>query len=180
MRMLGIRAWVFRASVLRGALLAAVAGLACGCAALGAPTQKGYTEVLQTWVGEPTSDLIARWGAPGDRYLGPNGGVILQYTRITGNSSNIDTHQQPTSQVQASGSPNASAEAFRTLGAQSGMAVQTTETCVTRFTADSGGIIRQFESAGDACRAEEPQDRHWGQSAQPLLSPRAAAGSSAG
>lgn len=170
-----LRAFSLRASGARASLLAAIAAIVCGCAALGAPSQKGYDEALQTWVGEPTSDLLSRWGQPTNRYLGPNNGLILQYTRTTGNQTDLQTTQQPNNTVQASGSPNAGAEAFRTLSAQSGLSVNQTHTCVTRFTADSGGIIRQVQFTGDGCYAVEQQSGHWAPSDQPLLSPRAAA-----
>jgi hypothetical protein len=175
-----MREFAFRAFGLRGLLPAVVVGTVCGCAALGAPTQKGYNEAMQTWVGEPTSDLIARWGQPTNRYDAPSNGAILQYTRTTGNTADLNTTQHPDSVLQGSSAPNAGAEAFRTVGAQSGLSVQVTHTCTTRFTADSGGIIRQFEFVGNACFAVEPQNGHWGSSVQPLLSPRAAAASPTG
>ena len=180
MRALCVRAFAFRAFDARGLLLAVFAGELCGCAAFGAPTQKGYDQTVQTWVGEPTSDLISRWGDPTNRYLGPNNGVILQYTRTTGNATNLQTVQQPNSTLQESGSPNAGAEAFRSLSAQSGLSVSQTRSCVTRFTADSGGIIRQVQFVGDGCYAVGRQSGHWAPSDQPLLSPRAAASSSTG
>jgi hypothetical protein len=170
-----MRTFAFRAIGVRGLLPALVAGTLCGCAALGAPTQKGYGEAMQTWVGEPTSDLIARWGQPANRYPGPDNGTILQYVRTTGNTTDLHTTQQPDSNLQGSSAPNAGAEAFRTLGARSGMSVQVTRSCTTRFTADSGGIVRQFQFAGNGCFAAEPENGHWGASAQPLLPSRIAA-----
>ncbi|HTW75245.1 MAG TPA: hypothetical protein VMD56_10050 [Steroidobacteraceae bacterium] len=171
-----------RAAAFRGLVLA-VAGMVCGCAALGAPTQKGYDEALQTWVGEPTSDLTSRWGQPDNRYLGPNGGLILQYTRSSASTTNLQPAHQNfaeqtsgTQDLHSVGGSNAGAEEFRSLAQQSLPAQQVTHTCTTRFITDSGGIIRQFQSAGDACRAEEPQNGHWGPSAQPLLSPHATTG----
>ncbi len=168
---------------IRGLLPVVLAGLVCGCAALGAPTQKGYDEALQTWVGTPSSDLITRWGQPQNRYLGPNGGVILQYTRNVGSSASLQSGQQTSFAEQASGTndlhsvggSNAGAEEFRNIASQSTLSEQISNTCTTRFIADSGGVIRQFQFAGTACRAEEPQNGHWGASAQPLLSPRAVA-----
>ncbi len=162
---------------LRGLPLTAIAVMLCACAALGAPTQQGYNTAMETWVGEPTSDLIARWGQPANRYLGPNGGIILQYTRTTSATQAASTSEAG---ITPGGGANAAAEEFRSASQSQGESAQATFTCTTRFIADSGGVIRQFQFAGTACRAEAPQDGHWGTSVQPLLSPRAASATSAG
>lgn len=165
-----------RGCVLRSALLLAVARTA-GCAAFGVPTQSGYNQALRTWFGEPTVDLVARWGQPDKRYPGTDGAVILLYTRETNHITDLQSSQPQFATQDYAHASNPGGEIYEAVKRQEEyQSVLITRRCLTVFNVDRGGIIRQIEWIGDACRAVPPHGTGpdaWSTSARQLVSPHA-------
>jgi hypothetical protein len=151
--------------------------MACGCAALGVPTQNGYNQALRTWFGEPTSDLLARWGQPAKRYHNTDGTLMLLYEREDNHITDLQSSQPQLSTQTYAHASDAGGELYAAVKRQQEFqSVLATDRCLTLFAVDSAGIIRQIEWTGNACRAVPPTGtgpEAWSASARPLVSSHA-------
>lgn len=60
------------------ALFVALAGSLTGCAGW-YPTEKGYRQVLDTWIGSRGEELIGKWGLPTGEHISPDGTKLYEY-----------------------------------------------------------------------------------------------------
>jgi|GEM_PF-2136539 len=66
------------AQAILAVLLTALTGSLSGCADW-YPSEKGYRQALDTWIGSTGEQLVAQWGAPAGEHTSPDGRKIYQY-----------------------------------------------------------------------------------------------------
>ena len=59
-------------------------------------TQKGYVEILDTWIGATEEELVQKWGVPSGQYNKSDGGKLLSFSSnrtivLPGSSSTYGT-----------------------------------------------------------------------------------------
>jgi hypothetical protein len=80
-RATGVSLWREKKHVRRAifaVLLMALTGSLNGCADW-YPSEKGYRQTLDTWIGGTGEQLVAKWGAPAGEHTSPDGSKIYQY-----------------------------------------------------------------------------------------------------
>lgn len=118
-------------------VIALVALLVAGCA-----TQKGYEEILNTWINQPESDLVASWGAPDATYEA-GGDKFLTYSN---SRSGYVPAVQPNYQTTVIGN-TAYTNAIGGVPGHSYMI-----SCKTTFRVRNGAV-RSWSHEGNGCRA---------------------------
>lgn len=128
----------------------------------GCVTTANYERILSSWVGTTTDNLVMLWGPPSNSYPLSNGGRVLEYS----NQRNIQLGGYTTTVPQttySSGNVNVYGSGGCAYGNYSGISttyVQKTVPvqniamqCITRFTVDAQGIIRNWAWQGNDCKA---------------------------
>ena len=144
------------------ALLFSCAAIFGGCA-----TTEGYKKVANSWVGNHVDNLITSWGPPSGIYPLSNGGQVLQYSRQRNVQVGGITYAVPQTTYEngrVNAYSNSGSSAYANYSGRTTTYVnQTTPVeniemqCVTRFTIDSTGIIRNWAFEGNDCRAKAPK-----------------------
>jgi hypothetical protein len=135
-------------------LLVFIAAVFTGCA--GFPTEKGYQQVLDRWIGNSGERLVAIWGLPTQEHTSPDGSKIFEFTqtRTYTMSGGTKTTQVLVDDRYVNG---------KYRGHYVDVAIpQPDETrrtwCNTRFYISDADIIQRYEFAGPDCTAYEEKD----------------------
>src|SRR3546814_10352470 len=116
--------------------------LLAGCA-----TTENYERILQHWVGAHADRLVTAWGPPDSQYTLSDGSRVLQYSRRRLVDYGGNYFPEP---VFVDG---------RTLWLPSWDPTYiVARVCITRFTVDPQGIVREWRWEGNDCIADAPPD----------------------
>lgn len=135
-------------------LLLVTAGFTTSCA-----TEAKYNEIVQSWIGGTSDELVMAWGPPDSSYSLSDGGSVLQYEWQGQTQVGGYTYMQPQT-TYSSGTVNAYGDYGTYSGTSTTYVPVTTPTynialnCTTRFNVDSSGVIRSAVFEGNNCIAE--------------------------
>lgn len=104
---------------------------ALSLALLGCATSEKYEAQLATWVGHPSGELIANWGAPSSTFKTPDGTQVYEYLK-TGATNGYANRNQFTGGVNATSYTNY---------------------CKTTFVLNGADVITNWRWEGNMCRA---------------------------
>ncbi len=107
--------------------LFALAVLMSGCA-----TTAKYEKVLNSWVGSPSDQLIAKWGPPSSSFPLNDGSTIYTWNH-SGAPTSYTNYNQFTGQL---------------------MTTTNVPWCNTSFRVGGDGVVQNWRWEGNACRAE--------------------------
>ena len=106
-------------------------------------TQKGYVEILDTWIGATEEELVQKWGVPSGQYNKSDGGKLLSFSSnrtivLPGSSSTYGT-------ISPLGTLNLNT--YGTPATPIGLY------CETTFDISSSGVILGYSFKGNDCYA---------------------------
>lgn len=100
-------------------------------------TEENYTKIVKSWENHDINDLMMKWGQPSDEYLMPNGNKMYTWLYVGGSLVTVDYN--------------------RYLNMVTANSI--TYWCKTTFTTDKNGRIINWQWQGNACRADDPDDK---------------------
>ena len=132
-----------------------------GCA--GIPTQKGFEQVLQSWVGDDINSLIGSWGPPERVDELPNGAKMYTYIRTGSYTTPVyvtPTYTSPShTTVNVYGNTAyATTTPGMTTGGQAYGGQTYTTSCSVSFTTDASQRIAMWRYEGNSCKAVAPKE----------------------
>ena len=125
---------------------------------VGCATTAGYEKVLNTWVGNSTDHLVSAWGIPTKQYRLHDGSVVMEYTRSSTGVWLGLTHDEPvTTYSNGTINGNAYSQTSTTYVPVTDPDEVLHYDCLTRFTANSAGVITRWAWQGNNCVAKAPK-----------------------
>lgn len=106
-----------------------------GCTA--SRTTENYSKICKTWMGADINELIGKWGVPSNEYTKPNGDIMYSWLRV-GSTQVTTSYSYWLGQVNTN---------------------KVTYYCNTTFTVNSHGEIIDWTWKGNACLAEDPDEK---------------------
>ena len=133
-----------------------------GCAGTPMPTEHGYEQILQSWLGGDINALIGKWGPPTRTDELPNGTKMYTFSRSGTYTTPVyvsPTHTAPSrTTINVYGN---NAYATTTPGQTTGGEVYGGQTfvtsCTTSFTTNASQRVIAWRYEGNDCRALERQ-----------------------
>lgn len=120
-----------------------------------------FNEMVNTWIGHHTDELLGKWGAPSNVIQLSNGGSVMEYARAKVVNNPGFVYSLPsTNSYSVHGNGNAgignsmSANVYGTQTTQVPYAVgpsSETRWCTVRFTVNTQSVITDVAYVGNAC-----------------------------
>ncbi len=133
-------------------------------------TYKGYRQVCNSWIGMNESGLVNSWGIPNSSYVNNDGSKVIEYVYQKNVAIGGYTYTQPQTiyhqgnvyQRDLYGNTS-NRNSYQYTGTSTAYVQKKTpttyikNTCITRFKIDKSGIIRNWTSQGNSCKAKTPK-----------------------
>ena len=112
-------------------------------------TNNYYSSTIQTWQGASSQDLVAIWGQPDIKAVGPSGYTVYVYKTVGYRANYAATSPQIGVNFAEGGKPIIVSQPNLAPNTNRGMALL----CTTLFTANPKGIIVESKAQGAGCYA---------------------------
>lgn len=109
----------------------------CNLISCSSASTENYTKIVKSWEGSDINDLIMSWGPPSDEYTMPNYNKMYTWLWV-GEKVTTVNYLYYLNMITSN---------------------QVTYYCKTIFTANENGKIISWQWEGNACKAEDPDEK---------------------